>query len=263
MDHEQLKSAAPAVFALNPSNRMSGSYKFIPTISYIEALTEKGWDIVSARQPNSRKSDPSVQKHLIILGHPNTEFKNANLGHVRPRIALTNSHDGTTQVMGNISLEVKVCGNGLYVGNKTFDGFKFRHNSNAPEVAAVLTDTFFDRISGILDGAERWQSIQLSNQLMLDYANEARVLRFGDDSQVTAESLLVSRRNEDNQNTLWKTFNRVQENVMKGGIKLRPTEGKKTRGRQNSGEITNITQELSLNQQLWDIAARYADLVGA
>ena len=55
---------------------------------------------------------------------------------------------------------------------------------------------------------------------------------------------------------LWTTFNVVQENVIRGGIRGRTEKGSLTRTR----EVTGIDGDIKLNQALWKLAEEFAKL---
>lgn len=95
------------------------------------------------------------------------------------------------------------------------------------------------------------------------FAESARVLRFGDaegqvTSPITATQLLQVNRPADSGASLWKTFNRVQENVIRGG--LRATD-RSTAGRVRhvtSRPVNGIDQDQRLNRALWLLAETLA-----
>jgi hypothetical protein len=61
---------------------------------------------------------------------------------------------------------------------------------------------------------------------------------------------------------LWKTFNRVQENVIAGGLSAvqRDAEGRRVR-RVSTRRIAGIDQDAKLNRALWQLAGPYASAV--
>jgi hypothetical protein len=60
--------------------------------------------------------------------------------------------------------------------------------------------------------------------------------------------ILNPRRDADKANTLWHTFNRVQENLIKGGYQM---------NNRTARAITNPMEDMVLNQGLWQIADRF------
>lgn len=71
-----------------------------------------------------------------------------------------------------------------------------------------------------------------------------------DKSAITPSQVLRPRRREDYGNDLWTTFQRVQENMIKGGLPGKSTSGKNTRTRAFNG----IDGDIKLNRALWLIA---------
>ena len=55
---------------------------------------------------------------------------------------------------------------------------------------------------------------------------------------------------DDNHEDLWSTFNRVQENLVKGGLSGRSANGRQQRTR----PVQGIDQNVRLNRALWLLA---------
>ena len=102
-------------------------------------------------------------------------------------------------------------------------------------------------------------------------AEAAHTMRFADsEGKVTTPilpaQLLQARRHYDNGNDLWKTFNRIQENVIQGGLSGRTRSSYDELGRfvpsrrVSTREIKGIDQDVRLNRALWTLAEKMADL---
>ena len=66
--------------------------------------------------------------------------------------------------------------------------------------------------------------------------------------------MLQIRRAEDAGNDLWSVFNRVQENLLQGGIlTVTPKDNGKVR-RSRSRAIRSIDQNLEVNKMLWTLS---------
>jgi len=105
------------------------------------------------------------------------------------------------------------------------------------------------------------------------FAEAAHTVRFADSegkvsTPITAAQLLQPRRTEDTGTDLWKTFNRVQENTIKGGLTARAQDTFDNRGRRQRGrmvstrQVKGIDQDVKLNRALWQLAERMAELKG-
>ena len=62
--------------------------------------------------------------------------------------------------------------------------------------------------------------------------------------------LLQPRRIEDTSKDLWTTFNVVQENIIKGGMYTRGSDGRSRRAR----AIKSVNEDQRLNKALWILA---------
>jgi Domain of unknown function (DUF932) len=97
------------------------------------------------------------------------------------------------------------------------------------------------------------------------FATAALALRYGDRGErgdrdegsecqppapITAEQLIEARRPEDLGRSLWTTFQRVQENALRGGQPGRSAQGKRLHTR----PVASIDRSVSLNRALWVLA---------
>ncbi len=84
------------------------------------------------------------------------------------------------------------------------------------------------------------------------FAERALALRFPDvaNSGMVPAQLLTVRRPQDAHDDLYTLLNKVQENLLRGGLSRRAPSGRLTRTRR----ITSIKQDVRLNSQLWDLA---------
>ena len=88
------------------------------------------------------------------------------------------------------------------------------------------------------------------------FAKAALQLRWGDDAPINTNRLLAAHRHEDVKGDLWTTFNRVQENMLKGGVPGRSSTGRRTTTRAVGG----VNENVKLNKALWTLADSMAAL---
>ncbi len=102
-----------------------------------------------------------------------------------------------------------------------------------------------------------YQQIELTESQQKRFATNAMKLRFGEDRPqmpITTTQALEIHRKGDDKNDLWTVFNRLQENLVKGGIK-----GKSASGRQiTTRKLDGAYSELTFNIALWGMMAKYA-----
>jgi hypothetical protein len=106
---------------------------------------------------------------------------------------------------------------------------------------------------------QRFRARVLEVRESLDLAQQALLLRYPtvNEAPVDAETLLKARRPEDEGTSLWATVNRLQENLVQGGVSdfHRDRRGKLRSVR----ALRGIDSKVGLNKGLWGLAERLAD----
>ena len=106
---------------------------------------------------------------------------------------------------------------------------------------------------------------ELTKRQQMQFARDAAVLAYGNERApgFEAEVLLAARRDADQGPTLWNVFNRVQENVIRGGLQYLNANNRtvQTRG------LTRVKRTVGFNMDLWNMAEKYAqrsteDIIG-
>ena len=67
------------------------------------------------------------------------------------------------------------------------------------------------------------------------------------------KDILKSTRVEDEGNSLWSTFNVLQEKLLKGGLVYKLPKGRQ----QTVRSLTNIDEQVRVNKGLWELAESY------
>jgi hypothetical protein len=83
------------------------------------------------------------------------------------------------------------------------------------------------------------------------FARSATPLRFENHLQVDSNDLLIPHRMEDEHDALYTVMNVIQENLLRGNISGINKE---------TGRRTSIGKDVEVNQGLWDIAERIANI---
>jgi Domain of unknown function (DUF932) len=251
MTADQLRTVAPSIFATQPWHGMSDRYAFIPTVDVVNKLQAEGFVPVSAVQSRTRiagKGD--FTKHQIRFrdirnGSPMTR----QLGQVNAEIVLTNSHDGASAYKVEAGLFRLVCLNGMVVADGTVAPINVRHSGDA---LAVIDATFevVEEMPKALASIEQFQRLALPEPARMAYASAALQLKYEDAAPITAAQLLRPNRTADQGNSLWNTYNVVQEHLVNGGDRGRTVgTGRRLRTRPVSG----IAENTRLNKALWTL----------
>lgn len=261
---DQLRAQAPSVFADAAHESRSSRYAYIPTSRVVEGLRSEGFAPVKVQVSRVRDGErKGFEKHMIRFRQLDSIVK---VGEVHPEVVLVNSHDGSTSYKLSAGLFRLICSNGLVVPQGEVDEVRIKH-TGANIVHDVIEASF--RVLGqsttAIETASRWGQLQLTDGEQTALAIGAHHARFADaageiDTPIEPAQLLSARRMDDRKNDLWTVFNRIQENVIKGGLSgvARDADGKKRRV--TTREVKGIDGNLNLNKAIWKMAEHLASL---
>jgi len=260
MADDRMRALAPSVFANRPHESRSERYAYIPTSTVLAGLRNEGFVPVSVQQSRSRTPGKAeFTKHLIKLSR--ADVTSVRVGDSIPQVCLVNSHDGTSAYKLYVGLFRFVCSNGLMVCDGSFDSITIQHTGNVRDEVIEGSYRVIEAAKAIGDRVDEWRGITLDTGEQMALATAAHQLRWdgADDEKrapIEPAALLTAQRHEDNGADLWRTFNRVQENTIKGGQRytLPPAQGHFRRRRMHVREVAGIDQNTSLNRALWTLA---------
>ncbi|EGM0803690.1 DUF945 domain-containing protein [Salmonella enterica] len=246
LTREELMQYTPSVFGEDKHASRSDRYSYIPTITLLENLRREGFEPFFACQ--SRVRDPGKREHTRHL----LRLRRAGqiTGQQVPEIIILNSHDGSSSYQLLPGYFRQVCTNSLVCG-QSFGEIRVPHRG---DIAEKVIEGAYD-VLGVFDRVEEkreaMQSLQLPPPAQQALAKAALTYRFGEEHQpVTATQILTPRRYEDRKDDLWSVFNRIQENLLKGGLSGRTAKGKRTHTR----AVNGIDGDIRLNRALWVMA---------
>ena len=258
---DQIRRAAPSVFAEEAHESRGTRYGFIPTAQVLAGLRNEGFQVVKAAQTRCRdEGKAAYTKHLLRLRHPDASNLVA-IGDEIPEIVLVNSHDGTSSYQLSAGWFRLVCLNGLVVSSSQIDDVKVRHSGNVVNNVIEGSCRVIETLKQIAPVVDSYRGIQLDRYEQQALARAAIELRWGSDPEtgnslapVTAEKLLAPRRIADRNADLWTTFNVVQENLIKGGLSGQNASGRRSSTRAVAGVDANVR----LNKALWTLTEALA-----
>jgi hypothetical protein len=257
LSRDYLKTLAPSVFAEHAEAKRSSKYSFIPTIRVVEKLAEEAWLPVMASEQRVRDlSRKGFQKHMLRFRKYDGTNPTLAVGDSFVEMVLINSHDGTSAYQLQAGLFRLVCSNGLVIADSTFENIKMKHQGFDPKDVLEASYRVIEDVPRIEKEVNSLSQVKLSVDEQMVFARSALALKYDDDkpSAVAAASLLVPRRHGDNKDDLWTTYNRVQENMIKGGIRgRRITESGDVR-RTRTRAVKGIDENVKLNKALWALA---------
>ena len=258
---DEIAKQTPAAVAQKAKPGLSSSYAFMSTSEAIRIHADMGWFPVAARQINSRqKENIPYTRHQIIFRRPG-DIAISELGYVLPEIRLVNNHTGRSSFRVFIGLMRLVCSNGMVAPSASMGEVRLRHTARKAMDLRRQLESLSARIPRLMEVAQKWRNIILSQVQAVALAGGALGARFGGNEvkwPATREALVYAvRRTADESNDLWSIFNRIQENILKGGKEIVGKLNSKGQ-RRRIVSIHGIDQEIRVNQELWLLAEQMA-----
>jgi Domain of unknown function (DUF932) len=273
LTRDQMMRFAPSIFATEAHVSRSDRYVNIPTINILEGLEKEGFEVVEVSQSKARDaSRVEFTKHVVKMRRGTHEFGRPGEHVFRndreeiPEVCLVNSHDGSSSYQMFAGLFRLLCNNGLMVASGVSSEIRIPHTGDVLNRVIEGAYTVVGDFAKVRDNAERMKALTLDAGESAAFARAAIVAKYGDLEEgkaaypITAEQALTVRRHGDQGADLWRTFNRVQENLVKGGQRAARTA---TGRRSTTRPVAGITQNVQLNRALWTLADEMAKLKAA
>lgn len=251
---DYLKKEYPSIFAVRPSPNMSDKYTMLSSENILNKMEEFGYYPTSVKQASVRKPENNgYQTHTIRFRHENFANMKINVNDVVPELVFLNSHNGRVLAKMFAGLFRLVCSNGLVVADSKLGGIAQKHMGITSEELEGIIYSFAQSTDSILSSINDYRKIELNDMQRKKFAEISKEGIYGKDSKVNPESLLRTRRPEDQSKDLFTIYNVVQENITKGGIEYK-SEKRNTKTK----EIKSATRDLEINTFLWGLMDRVA-----
>ena len=130
----------------------------------------------------------------------------------------------------------------------------------------VLRETIFGPLLGQLprlaDRVASFRAFTLADAAALDFAQKALALRYRDPvaAPIRAEQVLDVRRGEDAGNSLWAVTNRVQENLLRGGMRDTSRVNRSGKPFRPMRAIRGLGANVAINIGIWALAESFRSL---
>ncbi len=251
LSNDQLLRAAPSIFAETPWDGVSDRYSFVSTAQIVERLRAEGMVPVQARQSNTRLPGKKAFARHEVRFVDRSLLESGNqivIGGTYPLVALTNSHDTGSAFSIDAGMFRLVCGNGMMVPNGIAQSVRVRHSGDMSDVIEGVFSVV-EETQALPDLIREYSGITLSRDAQRAFATAALELRESS-LPLTPEQVLTPRRMDDRGPDLWTVTNRIQENLVKGGLHSRTATGRRTSTR----AIQDITADQKLNKALFVLA---------
>jgi hypothetical protein len=216
LSEDQMRTAAPSIFAEGKHASRSERYTYIPTIDVLRGLRKEGFEPFMVAQGASRiEGKAEFTKHMIRMRHHRDSSGQVQTRPEANEIILINSHDGASSYQMLAGLFRFVCANGLVVGEVVED-IRIPHKGSIQGEVIEGAFRVLDQFEAVNEHTEAMKALQLEHAEEIAFATAALALRFGErvveetgghrPAPVTAEQLIEARRPEDIGHSLWKSF---------------------------------------------------------
>lgn len=258
LSNDEIITRAPAAGALMPHQDVSEKYDFVSTLQTIDLLKSVGWQPVEAKQSKVRlENKDGFQRHMIRFAMPELTFSSDE----RVDLVLYNSHDRGCAFNLIASIWRKICGNGLMVSS---DLFNFSHKHIGFDGEAFVKSAFqiAEGSAEIAEQVNDMKLIELSPDERGVFARAAHGLVYDepDEAPIRPERLLRERRYDDLGKDLWTTFNVIQENLIRGGLRGRKRGSNGRMRNATTRPVKAIDRDVKLNKALWTLTEGMAEL---
>ena len=258
---------APAALWNVKGEQRGDNYAHIQTRQAIDILADYGYQVTQAAQVKSRKhSDALYARHLLALSNPDLKSEEGT-----PEIILYNSGDGKSALRMFAGFYRYICSNGLVAGS----GFevKARHSRATASNFEDMIKKTAENFPWMLAQIRQMKATTITKQRELALAQKAVDLRwekFGYDhideygeikhgiysTPMTVKGLINPTRAEDQPRNLWTSFNKIQEGLIRGGVKTLSVTKRNPGGTTRKARpMGNVKASLDVNRQLWDLVA--------
>jgi hypothetical protein len=260
----------PTLNQTKPYHETSDRYAFVPTMDVINYLSTDGWTPCEVREGQCRKADmKGYQKHMV-------RFKNLEYGLVDEdegifaEMVLTGAHNGMAVIDIHIGFRRFTCTNTMSVSESVVGAFKVKHLGDAYQQTMFAARNIKDALPRVADSMREYKDITMSSLDKVAYARAAVECKYDDEfldsHYVDALALLKPKRRGDAGDSLWKTFNIVQEKLLNGGLKTLQKNGsidmetglRNTPRHNTSRKVKDVKEDVRLNKALWTLTEHFA-----
>ena len=262
LTEKEMIEKAPPIAAKEPMGKVSTSYNFIDSMQIVKHFDSSGWFVRDAQAtvPPKRSQHHGYQTHLVRFAPENESlcFLNDD-SEVEsfPEIIMTNSHNRLRSLQFEMGIFRMVCANGMVIGERLMPRLRVKHHIQYAEMVKTVIGQALESMEKLSQRVNDFKSIELSEKQQRSFANRVIKMQFdGKAYKVSPSDLLTRVREADQPNSLWHTFNVIQEKVINGGVEVKPVNKEQKLRLTKTKPIKSPVAALETNRTLWDIAEK-------
>ena len=212
-------------------------------------FTPVGFDAVNVRKQEKQ----GFQKHMVMLEEPDADMIDGKL-----RIVLYNSYDRTTPIKIFLGYYRDACSNDCVWGNDIMEPISIKHtNKDWRQAIDTTVNRYRSAKQSASDNIDRMMNTYMS------YGDQGKFSEYVASHIYTGSGIIVdplefnvAQRQEDLGKDLWHTYQRIQSNLLNGGINRIIDHGD-TKKISKTHKVTSIDEKIKLNQQLNEFALKF------
>lgn len=243
-------AVGPNVSKINPE-----TYGFVSTEQIVEQLGRHGWYPTSLKFGHARKAENAgFQKHLMRFQHD--EFSGLLGEGNRLEMAVLNAHDGTSALKMLSGVFRIACLNGNILGD-IGESLRVTHSNRLIRDLNERTEEFAERMPLVAERMKELRGRQFSTDQLKEFQKMAAefatrnipaavIQEFGHVSRI--------RRLADTANDAFTVTNRIQETLLRGGVKYLVTDERNNPIHKTTRAVNSVTESVRRNQFVWDTA---------
>tara|TARA_B110000259_G_C13966583_1_gene382881 strand:- start:283 stop:1149 length:867 start_codon:yes stop_codon:yes gene_type:complete len=269
----RIQQLAPAVFADTVKDTLSPRYAQLRTADVLPIMEAYGYVPTQAAQKKSRKANPMHTQHMLAFAHRDTMIDAYSADANRGEIIIYNSHDGTGSIKMFAGAFRFICSNGIIAGDG-FDARLYHNKANVNSFEQMLAQTV-ERLPALMDRIQQMKGKEMSHLAQMELAVRAAETRWAWTTELndvkptkgsfatghTVSGLLRVQREADAYANAWTVFNRIQENVIRGGAMIKSFSERNADGiYRKSRPVNSVTENVRVNRELWNAAEQVLQL---
>ncbi len=224
-----------AKFTTIASTTVSDKYSFVSTQKIHEVLADYGFHESRYRQ---RAKGGGFQRHISILNRAQDADEQGAFN-----LLLLNSHDGTSSVRLEAGYFRILCENQIGAGQV---GVRIRHSGDVLSKLELAIPSVLNQMDQLKHLRELLLSQTLNYDQCVQLVQRALELR---GVPVTGQNMsrMAMMRRSEGEGSAWIQFNVIQENTVRGGIRLETAAGKlrKLRPINEASRLVQVNNELT------------------
>lgn len=260
----QIQVVTNPIEQVKPHSELSERYQFVSTEKLVDIFRQKGWSVDSEQVARARSAGKiGFQQHLIRMSHPAMpEIPGLTPDNAcRPQIVVLNSHDGSKALRMFFGAVRAACANGLIAGTG-LRAVRAKHvgdlTRNVVDGIEYLTENmgeFFNQLVTL-------QQSSLTDEQMAELVKTCFDARLAGVNNILSVNYNVrARRSADQADDAFTQMNRVQEILLRGGIRYTQERQEKNSNGDVIGtkiahcgtrSLGSIPKQIEINQLVMD-----------